>query len=379
MVHESTKRIGSGTERTRGERGRMRPRVRLVLACLGLLVSLWPVVSQAAATGGVDPRRVAAEINRTERVIQRARQVVRAASASAGPSSEARSFAGVAEGLLRAAVKLQESAKREAQRGAYQAALKLTLEARRQAVKAIGAARSGQTAEATARRRIEEAERRLKAATSAVGSDDRPAAAVLEQAASQVEKAKAAFRRGRYVEASRLALLAMQLLDRAIEDARRAAADRRSAEAAIRNTRRLLDAVADRVEAGNEKGQSLLEQCSRLLDRAEKALAEGRPAASLRLSILAHEMLVRLLDEVAAQPAAAQVERMIEESESFARAIEMRLGEDATSEQRASLDEAHGLLTEARKLLRTGHTREALRSLAAAESVLKDLARSCGI
>ncbi len=338
------------------------------LVCL-FLASAW--LSAANAQAGSLNNRVLQELERTDRVIEKAREW-------AGPAVTA-----VARGHLELAIELQRDAWGEFRRGQqyYQRAAELTLKAREQALRALDAARIEKKAEDTVRRTLEQAESRVPEVTDTVAqSQDRQASVVLEQGTDHLRRARRAFLDRHFAQAARMAMLASTLIERAARLARGEILAGSAVEASIERSGILLAQVEITLL---EKGMAPAEagdyrEAKRLLDEARRHFRDGQPRRALRLSLAARERALKAMGAVSQEPDRDTLAESLADLQALYGELATDIRSAENEKAMRQLERGNDLLKRARELLGKGELAEAQRHMMAAERLLRDAVESAG-
>jgi hypothetical protein len=350
-----------GGGRSRGARGRL-----LLFLALALLLS--PLVFPAAAQSGVE-RDVKIELQRTDRVIERAADEIRDAVNVFSNQQ------------LLTARDLQRRAWREFRETppALKLAFGLTLKARKSALKAIEAARIEKRAGENVRRAVDRAQERIAEIGERVEQSGNPLARrIFDQGVDQIRRATRAYRAGNLQQASRLAGLALSLIERSD----RIAAEQITASTAAQTSLERTEALLAEVEALlRERGfpraeAGALAEARRFLDRARESFRKGQLSNALRLSLRARRKALDLLTKLREAPRPEDLSATLDDLAALAAEMAPEIASGGSKAAARRFAEAEELLGEARHLLHEGKTKEALRILVAAETLLREAAEA---
>ena len=318
------------------------------------------------------PQDVKWELDKTDQVILRAREL---ASEAVAVSSR---------GHLDAAVKLQRLAWDEFRRGRerYGQARELTLRARREALKAMDAARIEKQTQASVVRALEQAEERAHEASERVReSGDPQAMRVFEQGIDHLRRARKAHLDRQYVQANRLAILATTLFDRAGRLAHGGLSAGVTVEVSLeRTTNLLLQVEVVMAERGLAPTDApLFREAERLLRHGRSRFQEGRLRQALTLSLAARQKALRLLADLNHRPGEQEIAEAIEDLHVLYVELSAEILESGGEREQRAITEGRKMLRRASSLLSEGKAREALQHLLAAERLLKEAAKSAGL
>ncbi|MFC1572908.1 hypothetical protein ACFL6M_04840 [Candidatus Eisenbacteria bacterium] len=361
MVHRNLQRL----QRQRG--GRVFVRAALVAV---LLIVVPILAGSAQGQTGQAAEQVWREILKTDQVIEKAREFSGQVAVAASHRH------------LKTAVDIQRAARDEFKRKRYRQAADMTLKARREALKALDAARVERKTQESVRHALELAEEQLENTTGWVhDSGDSQARRVLDQGVEHLRRARRANRERQYAQAMRLATLASNLFDRAARIARGEITAGAAAEVSIERTRGLLTQVESTlIESGRAPNTvpGLIE-AQKLLRHALESLREGRTRRALRFSLAARKEALHLLSELSQEPGESDLLETIEELQALYAEMGPEIEAAGDRQEGRMLAEGRKLLRRARQLLGGGKRREALQHMLAAERLLKEAARSAGI
>ena len=352
---------------------RVQARRELILGCL-LVLLLGCVGSTAtlALSGPAGPAgQVENELRRTDTLLDRARDEV----------------AGVRNAFsherLRKATEVQRDAWTEFRRPApnVRRVVQLTHQARELALKAIEAAGIERRAQENVRAVIDRAEERMAEIGAQVRGSGQPLAArLLEQGGQQLRRAGRAWREND-PRAARLATLALSLIERAGRIAAGQGSIAAAAEVSIERADALLAEVETRLQEASPEPDLVdrLREARALLDRAREALRQGWERPALRLSLQGRELGLKLLSRLQQQPSAEDLLPALEDLEVLYDELAVEIGAGGNPEARAHLAQGRTQLEKARRLVEAGEVQEAVVTLTAAETLLRDAAEAAGL
>ncbi len=247
----------------------------LVLTAIGLVPH--------AALAQLVPDRVLAELEKTDRRIERAQGVV----------SESNNAAAEAE--LAQAVTVQAGARTQVAQGHPRVALDLTFRARAHADRAIALVnrlpdpdRVLSQLERT-RDLIERAREQIEEC-----NQDRPRA-MLRTAVDMQARAEDAARAGRYLAAIQLTFSARERVQRALRLCNFSDNLQEGADRALRRTDEVIQRAEDRVSSGGDAARRELGRAQEIEARAHAEYRDGHFEASLRLTLSARAFALRAL------------------------------------------------------------------------------------
>jgi hypothetical protein len=275
--------------------------VAILATAIGLL---------AGATGAANAQirdRLEDQLRTTDELIVRAREVV-------GESDSQR-----ARESLERAERLQDEAWEEfrAERGVI--AARLTVQARESALRALDLAREDSGLRSRAVREIERAVRALDAAREAFdGAPGDQALRLLDEARSQVERARVQLNEQHYEAAIRLAVSAQSLIQQALGTRDDVGGERVRRE--LDRTDNLIDRVRSSVrESGDAEAGQLLERGVALQSEAQESYRRGRFAVAHAMTLQARGLVNRAallahgpLDDDGVSRALEETDRVLE-------------------------------------------------------------------
>jgi hypothetical protein len=265
-----------------------------------------------------DPRdRLAGELDRTDRVLDEARELV-----ADSESERART-------ILEGAARLQESARaffaecRFDNRTACEGAARATTRARRSALHAIQIAREQSTLEQQAARTIERVGHLLDESLAIDGDLNPRTEHLLEQGRAQLDRAREQYQAQQFAVALELAQAAERLVREALKLGSRGEMSPDRVHRELERTDRLIERASPVIQEGEiERAVHLLEQAIGLQARAHAHLEERRLIAALRLTRQAREQVHRALRLVEGPVDGAAVERAIQQTDQLIERVE---------------------------------------------------------
>lgn len=343
-------------------------RLRLQFLIAVLLVAVLPRMAGAQP----EVQDVGRELERTDRIIERARDQV-------GISTAAR-----ASQYLTQAISVQQDAHDNYRKGPrhHRAAMVLTMKARDLARRALETAEIEVKAHQTIRDLIDSTEDLLREATDLVrDSGDPQCERLLESGRWQLQRAREAYRSVQYVMALRLAATARDLIQRSIERAKGlTAGDPRSLEIALDRTDALLQEVEIRIaENPDPRAAKARDEATVLQRRARDLARTQRPMLALRLTNQARQSAVEALLLISRNPTAEEVERAIEVVGQLIATMAPEI--EASGSERAVklLESARTRHAEAAALLASGKLPQAMEGSRIAEGLLRRSAEAAGV
>lgn len=304
-------------------RGQSFPRGR-VLTMIALTVMVLAAHAPAAAQT-TDPRdRLSAELDRTDRILEQAREVV-----ADSESERARTIREKAVELQEMARKLFEDCDRD-HLTACEGAARATTRARREAFHAIRIAREQSSHEHQAARTIERAAHLLDEARAEVAGEDLSprTEALLDEARAQLERARERHQARQFAVALELAQTAERLLREALGLGGRGEVNPERVRRELERTDRLIERASPTVhESGNAEAIRVLDRSVEMQARAHAQFGRERPLMALRLTRDARELVHRALrlgegpvNQDAVERGLRQTDQLIERVEPVVRA-----------------------------------------------------------
>ncbi len=331
---------------------------------LFLLVVCCQLLASAAAAQQMGVRDPMQELERTDRILDRARDQV-------GASPSARAGA-----LLDHAVDMQVDARHmynPHDRGTWRAAMRLTQQARELARRSIETAEIEIKAHESIRDLIESTrDLAMDAGTIVRERGDAEAGKLLDGGLWQLQRAQEAYRGLAYRKAIRLAATARDLVQRALQRARSGeSGEGGSIEAAIDRTQALLEELGVNLEGSDDpRAVHLRDQAMRLQERALRMQREQRPTLALQLTTQARQAALEALLLLSSRPDGEEVERalmIVEQLIQDATPVILASGSSAAADMLESARQRHA---EAREQLARGDASQALATARIAEGLL---------
>jgi len=342
-----------------------------IAAPAALAVGLWMALAPVAGAQGYGANDVRRELERTNEVIRRAAEIVRAAAVPR------------AVDLLESAVRLQENAWERHRGGQYGMAFTETREARNLAFRAVDVARSRfgpgtgpLDLEPRAQRMIENGQRAFERARECAGDPPPPVAQrVLELAASRLEEAQQALRDGKYDLAVEIAGQVGRALDDVCTGPRR-----ENVEQLVENVERLLERATPAViETGNPNAINLLEQAQELLPQAREYLASRNQRLAAQQARQARELVLQALRLSELPPDPQSVAQLLDDASRDLEAAAEAVRAAGNPEAGKLMDRALDHLARAHDMQAQKQTRAALAELRVARNLGWRAARIAGI
>jgi len=332
---------------------------------------LFSAVLAGSSRAQVSHEQVRAEIEQTQRGIERASDYLHESPCVAG------------QGLLNRAEDLQSRAREQFARRTDpgdRAALAFTREARKlvtSALRACGSAgRSRDDLEGllhSTEDLISDCRERL------TQTPDADAAQLVDAAREQLSRAREAYAKKQLRPALRRLAVARALAQRALHRLRApAATDRVEAvldrsDAAVADLRLLLG------REENEKAARLIEQATEQTRKAREHWRGGRPRLALRAAAIARVLTLEAQWELVSTPEPEEVEQAVAAVGDLIAEIEPELRADGTATALELLDTARARWTAARAALTAQDLVQAAAEARAAESLLKRAAEEAGL
>jgi hypothetical protein len=336
-----------------------------VLLATALLLS--PLVLPAAAQSGAHRDAVRIELQRTDRIIERAADEVR----------DAASIFSNKQLLMARDVQRRARAEFTKISPVWKLVVSLTLKARQSALKAIDAARIEKRAGENVRRAVDRAQERIAEIGERVEQSGNPLARrIFDQGADQIHRARRAYLAGNLQQASRLVGLALSLIERSDRIAVEQISASTASQTSLERTEVLLAEVEELLrERGFPRAEaSALAEARRFLDRARESLRKGQTGNALRLSLRARRKALDLLTKLREAPRFEDLSATLDDLAALAAEMAPDIASGGSKVAARRFAEAEELLGEARHLLHKGKTKEALRILVAAETLLREAA-----
>ena len=341
------------------------PRVLLALVALCLLLP-------AIAAAQPHFQDVRGELERTDRILERAREQVRI------------SITGRANDLLNQAFSIQNRARRHLYREKPQlrAAFDLTLKARDLAGRAVGTAEIEARAFESTRDLVESTLEMIDRVGGDVrDSGDEQAGRLLQAGIKQLRKAREAYLAGEYRRAIELAALARDLVQRAHHRARDAASGvSNQVETVLDRTDALLDEVAlARTGSTDSKAERHYQEARRLQQQAWERHRQGRPRLAVQLASRARQVALDALFLLARDPDREEVERALAVVEQLLTDLSSEILASGSQKAERLLHLARQRHFEAAKQLEEDNLDRAFETARLADRLLRRAAEAAGI
>jgi hypothetical protein len=312
------------------------------------LVAALLAFSVAAPAFAQDRERLRSELETTQRILERAREVV---EESGSPR---------ALDPLRIAFRLQEEAVqmgRSDRPRDWMNGFERTLQARKLAQRAMSIAAEQVQLEKRAQQEIFKLENLIDRLTEhADTAPSERAQQIMEMAQRRLLQSRQAFHEQHFEEAYNLAHDTRRLLENLVprQPARRF-------ERMFENTQRLLERAREVVgSVDNAQAQSLLERAERQFEAARRTQSEGRPEAAFRHLTQARDLAMRSLRLEEGPVDATRLDKFLEDTQRYIDAVATRIDATSTPDAMTLLDNARQRLERARAQRTNGSLRESL-------------------
>ncbi|MFQ5600199.1 MAG: hypothetical protein ACE5G2_06555 [Candidatus Krumholzibacteriia bacterium] len=331
---------------------------------LALLLAAALVAGSARTVHAQDPERLRHEIEFTDRILERAREVVHE---SGNPRAvEQLKIAFRTQGVAKDAAGSRPPSLRS-----YLRALELTRSARTMAQRAINIASQQAHLEQQARQALDRLERAIAIAHEHTDGMPPPRLQrILDIVGRQLEQAREAFHEHRFQECINICKGAGRLLENFGPSH-----PRQRLEGLFDMIRNLLERAEDEVaHSGNEPALALLERARDLLGRSEENLSSGRPGLAERQLHEAREMILRAMRMTETLPDVAGVDRVLEETAVYVDEMARQVRDTGSSEAMTLMENALRHMDRAQEMRLNNKLRRAL----AEARVARNLARRAG-
>lgn len=343
------------------------PRSRILLAVTALCLLL-------PAVGSAQPhfQDVRGEVERTDRILERAREQVRI------------SITGRADDLLNQAFSIQNRARGHlhGERPQLRAALDLTLKARDLAGRAVETAEIEAKAYESTRDLVESTREMLDREAGEIrDSGNAQAARLLEAGIEQLRKAREAYLAREYRRAIESAAIARDLVQRALHRARDSAsgADYRI-ETVLDQTEALLAEVeAARAGANDPKAEGHYREAQRFLQQARDRHREGKVRLAVQLASRSRQAALDALFLLARDPDRDEVERALAVVDELLAELSSEILASGSQKAERLLDSARQRHIEAAGQLEENDLRRAFETARLADRLLRRAAEAAGI
>jgi hypothetical protein len=324
-----------------------------------VLVAAIVVLAAAVPSFAQDRERLRNELETTQRILERARDVV---EESGSPR---------ALDPLKIAFRLQEEATqlgRSDRPRDWMMGFERTVQARKLAQRAMSIAAEQVQLEKRAQQEIFKLENLIDQLNDHADTapSDR-AQQVMDMAQRRLLQARQAYHERHFEEATNLAHDTRRLLENLVP---RQPAQR--FERMFENTQRLLDRAREVVASGdNARAQSLLERATHQFEAARRTRSEGRPEAAFRHLTQARDLAMRSLRLEEGPVDAQRLDTFLEDTQRYIESVATRIDDTATTDATTLLDNARQRLERARAHRANDDLREAL----AEARIARNLAR----
>jgi hypothetical protein len=337
-----------------------------------LAMALALLAATATAQPGIssDPAR---ELERTDRILERAREQVQGVSMS-DRAVEYLDKAFVMQGRAKTTYRPND-------RFTWRPTYLLTMQARDLARRALETAEIEVKAHESIRDLIESTrDLSQDAATLIHERGDPETKHLLDAGIWQLQRAEESYRSGEYRKAIRLAATARDLVQRAMQRVRGDAPGGAAAvDAAIDRTQALIEEVRVHLEDSSDaRARNLLDDAVKLQQNALQMRKEGRPGLALRITTRARQSALDAMLRVSAKPEKEEVERALSVVDQLIQDAAALIDASGSAEAATLLDSARQREAEARGLLAEGKTAQALATARIAESLLRRAAEISG-
>lgn len=330
-----------------------------------VIATVLAVIGPVAAHGQTDTdlSSLRDAIERNGELLERARELV----------NETRSFK--ARESLDAAEKLHAESIRNFQAGNFAIALQITRRAREVILQTISLAKRDAQLEHGARRAVERAADRLEQGRALLieqGSNVQgPERKLLEEAHSQLQRARDNLRERMYEVAMRLAESSEGLSIRAITMLKRDVVAPDAIRLEIDKTDRILERLGDEIDRGGGVYQ-MFEEARDLQQKAKDHFRDGRPLMAADMTRKSRQIATRAFRMSVASDSEENVEQAIRLTDMLLLEARDLLADRGTGPLERHIDQAEKVQSEAKEQLRAGHFERALRSTLRARDILKD-------
>jgi len=373
-MHDCIRRMGLGCGGSQGEddmstqlTSRRTSLTRLVqaIACFFLLLGL-----ATPAAVAQDRDRLRNELETTQRILERAREVV---EESGNPR---------AVEPLKIAFRLQERAiqlARSDQPRDWFQSLERTQQARKLAQRAMNIAAQQAQLEKRAQQEILKLERLLEQlAEHTASAPSERSQQLMEMAQRRLLQARQAFHEQRFEEAMTLAHDVRRLLENLVprQSARRF-------DRMFDNTQRLLERAADVAGNSNDaQAPALLQRAQQQFESAQRTHAEGRPEAAFRHLTQSRDLAMRSLRLAEGPVNIQRLDALLQETSSYIEGIANRVGDSGNNEATTLIENAQRHINRAFEFRSEDKLRQALAEARVARNLAQraaGMARTPGI
>lgn len=319
-----------------------------------------------AGTLALDPQAEAERfLLQTDRVIEQAQEQVRD-----GGSAQRATVASQAQEILRSAVGLQRTAWTQFRELKFKRSVQFSDAARQRALKAMDMNRVEFKAHESLLSLLDQTrEMAIEARGLAGGSSGGEAGHLLETGLQQLQRADESYRDRRYRLAIRLAVIARDLIGRALETIRGQGAD--GIDQLLDRTDALLLEVDEALEDGQDRAVAgLARQARDLQEEAREARRSGRILQAQRFTRLAREKALAVLLRLQEAPRREDLEAGLDLLHDIFADLRSEVADLDDVEAQRHLAQGAEHLGRAREFLGEGKLREAQREARAAEALL---------
>lgn len=307
---------------------------KIILIFLSILA-----MSLLGSTAAAQSRdEVSGDLDKTDRLIERAEEVVRETGSEIGQS------------YLDHAYELQALAKDAYKGNRYQMTRKLTLAAREQATKAIGAVQESNNNASTVDRQIERTDEIIRRAQDVVSVvDNQKAASLLETALSTQLEAREFLKDGRLKIALTATLKARELAKKTIESAESDRGGKGLVERELHRTDELIVRAVDRADRLGSNGTvgELLQGAKEIQTTAYDDFRAGKLRAAMDRTERARDVTNKALKQIEEDVTPERVGKYIDQTERLISQAKELLLESPNSEAEKLLETAESYQTNA--------------------------------
>lgn len=333
---------------------------RMVIAALTTMAAF--LVLLPSITIAQTSSQVQAELEKTDRLIERAADAVRAAGSVEGRERIERAY------------ELQKLAWQAYRFGFSRKALALTKSAREQAEKALALAQTTSTSNGAIERELDRTDEILAKARDIIGScQDQKAISLYERAASTQTEARGYYRGNRLRIALRASLNARETCKRSIEICSRPDAHSDEVEAELRRTDELILRAAETSSELPVVGPvaKLLEDARAIQSSAWESFKLGNLKTALAQTLKAREVALKALKALETESKPERVLRLIESTDKLISKVREGLSDSPDAEVDKLADAAVEHQKRASDLLEKGDIEAAMVDAKAAQELAR--------
>jgi len=314
------------------------------LIVIGMIL-LWVTTAEAQIK-----EKVRAELEKTDVVIQRAKEAV----------FESRNIK--AEELLKMAIALQGKARDAFFMIKYKMAVELTLMARKKAYEAIGFTKRDEENENLVLKAIERTDQIItKAKESIVGLEHKRASSLLEAAINNQQKAKEFFKEHKLKVALKLTLKAREMAKKVLDLTTKGRRLNRLAQKELKITDRMIQKASLILQESESKGPDrLLEKAKSLQEKAREMFRQKKFTRATRSSRKARELVEKALRLVEEEVTPRMVENAIQQNERLISQVEEGIKGGTNPEAASTLEKGLAHQRKAKKYYQEGKFKPAL-------------------